>query len=163
MALDWIEDGLRQTRERAEQRRLASERRHDQSALIRKLGPDFMRALVTRAAAAVDEYRRRTNAEAHEIEFVAVPHEGLSVTRTAMPKVELECRPDYEAHAVYCNLARADEPDSENVERVFRLEFAVDEADNIELRCRERVFRTPDAAVEFLLKPVFFPFLYDRH
>jgi hypothetical protein len=76
-----------------------------------------MRRLVAKVVAAIDEYRRKTNPDGHEIGFVASLHEGFSVTKTTLPRVELEGRPDYEAHAVYYNMTRADDPESETVER----------------------------------------------
>jgi hypothetical protein len=157
MASDWIDEGLRHAQERAEQRRLASERRHHQTSVIKRRGPDLMRGLLAEVGAIIDEYRRKADPGGNEIEFEALPHEGFCVTKTTLPRVGLECRPDYEAHVLYCNMTRTGDQESDPVELVFSLYFTVDESDNVELRHGTRPFRSVNESVEFLLKPVLFP------
>lgn len=154
---DWIDEGLRHRREREEQQRLASERRLHQTAVIKAKGPDLMRRLVAEVGAVVDEYRRRSGAGGDEIEFEALPREGFCITRIRLPRVGLECHPDYELHVVYCNMTRADTHESETRELVFNLDMAVDDSDRIGLRHETRTFQALDEVVEFLLKPVLFP------
>lgn len=162
MARDWVDEGLRHTREPEEQQRLASQLRHHQASVIKEKGPDLMRGLVAEVRAVIDEYRRKAHGRNDEVEFEALPHEGFCVAKSKLPRVSLECRPDYEAHVLYCNVTRTDEPDRDTVESVFGLNFTVDESDHVELRQRSEVFQGVDEAVEFLLKPVLFP-LVDRH
>lgn len=162
MARGWVDEGLRHTQEREEQQRLASQLRHHQASVIKEEGPDLMRGLVAEVRAVIDEYRRKAHGRNDEVEFEALPHEGFCVARPKLPRVSLECRPDYEAHVLYCNVTRTDEPDRDTVESVFNLNFTVDESNHVELRQGSEVFQGVDEAVEFLLKPVLFP-LVDRH
>lgn len=162
MAGNWIDEGLRHTRERADERRRALEDRQHRTSVIKGNGPDLMRRLVAEVAAIIDEYGRKAGSGSHEIEFEALPHEGFCVAKTTTPKVGLECRPDYEGHVLYCNMTRTDDPASDTVELVFSLDFVVDDSDNVELRHETRIFQRVDDAVEFLLKPVLFPLL-DQH
>ena len=155
MTRPWIDEGLRHRRDREEQQRLASERRLHQAAVIKEKGPDLMRRLVAEAGTVVDEYRRETGGD--DIEFEELPREGFCITRARLPRVGLECRPDYELHVVYCNMTRGDTLDSETRELVFNLDLTVDDADRIVLRHETRTFQAPDEIVEFLLKPVLFP------
>lgn len=157
MASDWIDEGLRHARDRAEQRRLASEHRQHQTSVVKAKGPDLMRALVAQVSAIIDEYRRKADAGSDEIEFEALPHEGFCVTKTTLPKAGLECHPDYEAHVLYCNMTRAGDQGGDLVESVFSLDFTVDESDNVRLCHKTQMFESVDEAVEFLLKPVLFP------
>ena len=157
MARDWIDQGLRQMRERDEQRRLASTRRLQKTAIIKEKGPDLMRQLVEEAAAAVNEYQQKAQADSIEVEFEMLPEEGFCVTRSAAPKVTLECRPGYETHAVYCNVTRMDDPESEPQEIIFSLEITVDDSDRIALRHETTTFPNIGEVAEFLLKPVLFP------
>jgi len=157
MASKWIDEGLRHTRERAEQRRLASERRQHQTSVVKGKGPDLMRGLVAQVSAIIDEYRRKADAGGNEIEFDALPNEGFCVTKTTLPKSGLECHPDYEAHVLYCNMTRTGDRESDSVELVFSLDFTLDESDNVRLCHKTRMFESVDEAVEFLLKPVLFP------
>jgi hypothetical protein len=157
MTRDWIDQGLRQVREREEQQRLASRRRLHHAAVIKEKGPDLMSRLVAEAGAVVAEYRQRAPAGSSEIEFETLPHEGFLVTRSALPKVGLECRPGYETHAVYCNMTRVEDHETEPQEMVFSLTMTVDESDRIGLRTETVTFAGVDEVVEFLLKPVLFP------
>jgi hypothetical protein len=159
MARDWIDQGLRQMREREEQQRLASKRRHDQAAVIKEKGPDLMRRLVAEVGAVVAEYRQKAPPGSNEIELETLPHEGFCITRSTLPKVALECRPGYETHAVYCNMTRIGDSESDAQEFVFSLGMTVDESDRIAL-CHETVaFPSVGEVVKFLLKPVLFPTL----
>jgi hypothetical protein len=157
VARDWIDEGLSHTREREEQQRLASERRLHQTAVIKEKGPDLMRRLVAEVGAVVDEYRHEARVGSHEIEFEALPREGFCVTKVKLPNGSLECRPDYEAHVVYCNMTRTDNEGSDAQEWVFSLDITVDDSDKIALRHETRAFQTLDEVVEFLLRPVLFP------
>jgi hypothetical protein len=157
VARDWIDEGLRHTQEREEEQRLASQRRLHQTAVIKEKGPDLMRRLVTEVGAVLDEYRHRARVGSNEIEFEVLPREGFCVTKTEFPRVGLECRPDYEAHVVYCNMTRADNHEGDTRESVFSLEMTADDSDTIALRHEARTFQTLDEVVEFLLKPVLFP------
>jgi hypothetical protein len=157
MARDWIDEGLRHLQERAEQQRLASEHRHHQMSVIKEKGPVLMRGLLDEIRAVVDEYRSKARAGSQEIAFEELPHEGFFVTRTTQPKVDLQCRPGYEAQVLYCNMTRVDDHETDPVELVFSLDFGLDESDSVELREGPRVFKTVGEAVEFLLKPVLFP------
>jgi len=154
---DWIDEGLRHRREREEQQRLTSERRLHQTAVIKEKGPDLMRRLVAEVGAVVAEYRRRTGAGSDEIEFEELPREGFCLTRARLPRVGLECRPDYELHVVYCNMTRADTHQSETRELVFNLDMTVDDSNRIAVRHETKTFQAPDEIAEFLLKPVLFP------
>jgi hypothetical protein len=118
-----------------------------------------MRELLAEVGATIDEYRRKADPGGNEIEFEALPHEGFCVTKTTLPRVGLECRPDYAAHVLHCNMTRAGDQESKPVELAFSLDFTVDESDNVELRRGTRPFRRVNEAVEFLLKPVLFPLL----
>ena len=157
VARDWIEQGLRHAQEREEQQRTASQRRLHQAAVIKENGPDVMRRLVAEVGAVLDEYRHQTRPGGDEIEFEVLPREGFCVTKTKLPSVGLECRPDYEAHVVYCNMTRADNHEGDTRESVFSLDMTVDDSDKIALRHDARTFQTLDEVVEFLLKPVLFP------
>jgi hypothetical protein len=161
MARSWIEEGLQHARERAEQLRLSAERRGHQAAVIKQQGPAVMRAVVTEVRAVVDEYQRAAETAASGVEFEELPHEGFCVTRTTAPRVELQCRPSYETQAVYCNMTRSNNPPGEPVERVFSLDFAVDESERVVVREGGRVFAGAADIVEFLVKPVLFPPLED--
>jgi len=156
VAHDWIDEGLRHTQEREEQQRLASLRRLHQTAVIREKGPDLMRRLVTEVGAALDEYRLRARVDSNDIDFEVLPREGFCVTKAMLPRVGLECRPDYDAHVVYCNMTRADNQEGDTRESVFGLDMTVDDSDTIALRHDARTFQTLDEVVEFLLKPVLF-------
>ena len=157
MARNWIEEGLQHTRDRAEQLRLAAERRTHQASVIKQKGPAVMRAVVTEVRAAIDEYKRAAKAASSDVEFEELPHEGFCVMRITPPRVELQCRPSYETQAVYCNMTRSNDPPGEPVERVFSLDFAVDESEQVVLRDGARVLHTAGDTVEFLVKPVLFP------
>jgi len=157
MAHDWIDEGLRQMREREEQHRLASERRLHQTAVIKEKGPDLMRRLVAEVGTVVDEYRQRARLGSNQIEFEVLPREGFCVTRATFPRVRLECRPGYETQVVYCNMTRTDNHESAAQELVFSLGITVDESDKIVLRHETGAFQTVDEVLEFLLKPVLFP------
>jgi hypothetical protein len=157
VARGWIDEGLRHAREHEEQQRLVSERRLHQTAVIKEKGPDLMRRLVAEVGAVLDEYRHEARVGSSEIEFEALPREGFCVTKAKLPRVSLECRPDYEAHVVYCNMTRADLHEGDTRESVFSLDMTVDDSDTITLRHETRAFQTLDDVVEFLLKPVLFP------
>ncbi|MBI3319447.1 MAG: hypothetical protein HYZ89_02515 [Candidatus Omnitrophica bacterium] len=157
MIRDWIDEGLRNTRERANQQQLASEHRHHQTAVIKAKGPELMRAVVAAVGAAVEEFRHKAQSGRNEIEFEALPHEGFCVTKTTLPKVGLECRPEYETHVLCCNMTRVGDQETDTVEWVFSLDFTVDESNNVALRHGSGVLHSADEAVEFLLKPVLFP------
>lgn len=155
MAHNWIDEGLQHASERAEGRRAAVEQRHHRTALIKEKGPELMRGIFTEIQAVIDEYRRK--AGMGRVEFQLLPREGFSVSRITPPRVGLECRPDYEMHALYCNLTRTVDLESEIVEWPFSLEFLANESDRVELRSGSRSFHEVDEVVEFLLKPVLFP------
>lgn len=157
VARDWIDEGVRHTREREEQQRLASERRLHQTAVIKEKGPDLMRRLVAEVGAAVEEYKHTARAGSNEIEFDQLPGEGLCVTKVKLPSVGLECRPDYETHVVYCNMTRTDTHEGHTQEFVFNLDITVDDSDKIGFRHETSALQTLDEVVEFLLKPVLFP------
>jgi hypothetical protein len=159
MAHDWIDQGLRQMGEREEQHRLASERRLHQATVIKGKGPDMMRRLVAEVGVLVDEYRQRARLGSSEIEFEALPGEGFCVTRAKLPRVSLECRPGYETHVVYCNMARTDNHESAPQEFVFSLGITVDDSEKIVLCHETKAFETLDEVLEFLLKPVLSPTL----
>jgi len=154
---EWLDEGLRQMREREEQHRLASERRLRHTAVIKEKGPDLMRRLVAEVGALVHEYRQKTGLGSNEIEFEALPGEGFCVTKAKFPRVSLECRPGYETHIVYCNMTRTDNHENAPREWVFSMDITVDDSNKIVLRHEKRAFETSDEVVEFLLKPVLFP------
>jgi len=116
-----------------------------------------MRALVAGVAAAAEEYRQKTAADPAAFEFEPLPHEGFYVAKIAPPKVMLECRPDYGTHVVYCNLTHIDDAGGEPIERLFSLNFTVDEGGAVILTEGNRVFHRVDELVERILKPVMFP------
>ena len=157
MARDWIDQGLQQMREREEKQLLASRRRHEQTTVIKEKGPDLMRRLVAEAGAVVTEYQQKAGAGGSAIEFETLPQEGFRVTRSGLPKVALECRPGYETHALYCNMTRIDDRESDPQEIVFSLGIAVDDSNRITLRHESVAFPSLDDVVEFLLRPVLFP------
>jgi hypothetical protein len=156
MARDWIERGLQQVRKREQLYRAAAERRAHHAAVVKERAPDVMRRLVAEVEASVDEYRRLVQ---DGIQYEALPHEGFCVTRVTPPRVELQCRPDYESGAVYCNLARTDDPETEPQELVFNLGFAVHEDDQVALSYETRTFQTVAEVAELLLGQVLFPTL----
>jgi len=157
MGRNWIDEGLRHTREREEEQRLASEQKLHRAAVIKEKGPDVMRRLVAEVGAVVDEYRNKARVGNDEVEFEALPREGFCVRKAKLPTVGLECRPVYEEHVVYCNMTRTDSHENDARELVFNLDITVDDSDKIALRHETRAFPTLDEVVEFLLKPVLFP------
>jgi hypothetical protein len=159
MGRDWIDEGLRQTPAREQQRQVASERRRREAATIAARAPELMRQLVAEIGAALDEYRQKAPGRSDDIEFELLPHEGFSITKGSFPKVYLECRPDYAGHVLYCNLSRTDGEDSEISVRelAFTLHFAVSDSDVVALRREPRTFQGAGEAAEFLLEPVLFP------
>ena len=159
MAHEWIDQGLRQMRQREEQLRLASERRLHQAAIIKEKGADLMGRLLSEVGAAVDWFKQRAPLGGHEVEFEALPHEGFCVTRANLPRVSLECRPGYETHVLYCNLTRSDSRESGPQEFVFSLSMTVDDSDAVVLSHETRAFQHLEEVLEFLLKPVLFPAL----
>ena len=159
MGRGWIERGLRQVREREQLYRAAVERRAHQAAIVKQKAPDLMRQLVAEVEAALDEYRGLTQGESDRIQYEALPHEGFCITRITPPRVELECRPDYELQVVYCNLTRTDDPQIDPQELVFNLAFSVSDADQVALGHETRTFQTAAEAAEFLLGQVLFPTL----
>ena len=156
MARDWIERGLHQVREREQLYRAAAERRAHHAAVIKEKAPDVMRRLVAEVEASVDEYRRLAQ---DGIQYEALPREGFCITRVTPPRVELQCRPDYELGAVYCNLSRTDDPETEPQELVFNLGFTVNESDQVALCYETRTFQAVAEAAELLLGQVLFPTL----
>jgi len=159
MGREWIDEGLRQTPAREQQRQLASEHRRHQAAVIAAQAPELMRQLVVEIGAALDEYREKASPRADAITFERLPQDGFSLTKATFPKVSLECRPDYAAQVVYGNVSRTDqEADEIRVrELAFTLQFTVSDADVIALRREPRVFHHASDAAEFLLEPVLFP------
>jgi hypothetical protein len=157
MSRHWIDEGLQREVDREAQERLATERRHHHSGVIREKGPEVMRQLLAEVTAVLDEYARKAAPGRSQVDFRTLPHEGFRVERTTPPGVLLECRPDYEAQLVYCSLTRAEDDDSEVRELPFTLHMVVDEHDRIALRHEAEIFDSVDAAVEFLVKPVLFP------
>jgi hypothetical protein len=155
MAHGWIDEGLQHARERAEGRRVAVEQSHHRKTVIREKGPELMRGIFAEVQAVIDEFRHK--AGAGHLEFQLLPREGFSLTRVTPPRVGLECRPDYEMHALYCNMTRTADLEGEIVEWPFSLEFITDDSDRVELRSGSRTFHAVDEVVEFLLKPVLFP------
>ncbi len=161
MARSWIDEGVQHARERAEGQRAAVEQRHHRTTVIREKGPELMRGIFAEVQGVIDEYQRK--AGAGRVEFQLLPREGFSVTRITPPRVGLECRPDYEMHALYCNMTRTAVLESEIVEWPFSLEFIASESDRVELRSGSRAFHEVDEVVEFLLKPVLFPSVDAHH
>src|SRR5262245_60467424 len=123
MPRDWVDEGLRHTREREEQQRAESARRHHHTAVIKEKGPDLMRELVKEVRGVIDEFRSKAAGTGEQVEFEELPREGFCVTRPDPPRVVLECRPDYEAHVLYCNATRTEDHDGETSESVFNLNF----------------------------------------
>jgi hypothetical protein len=156
MARNWIERGLQEVREREQLYRAAAERRAHHAAVVKEKAPDVMRRLIAEVEASLDEYRGLTR---DGIQYEALPHEGFCVTRLMPPRVELQCRPDYESGAVYCNLSRTDDPETEPQELVFNLGFTVDDTDQVALCYEGRTFQTVAEAAELLLGQVLFPTL----
>lgn len=157
MPYNWIDEGLQHEREWADQQRVASKHRLQQTSVIKEKGPPLMRELVAQVGGAVDEYRRKARTSSTELEFTVLPHEGFSVAKLTLPRVALECRPDYEAHALWCNMTRIEDQESEPEERLFSLDFTADESNTIRLNYGTRAFQTVDEAVECVLKTVLFP------
>jgi hypothetical protein len=159
MGRDWIDEGLRQTPVREQQRQLASEHRRHLAATIAAKGPELMRQLVAEVGAAFEEYRQKAPTAADDLLLERLPQEGFSITKAGFPKVFLECRPDYAGQVVYCNLSRTDREASEiRVREVaFNLHFTVTESDVVALRREPRIFQSPSDVAEFLLEPVLFP------
>ena len=106
MGRDWIDEGLRQTPTREQQRELASERRRRQAATIVAKAPELMRQLVAEIGAALDEYRQKAATRADAITFERLPQDGFSLTKASFPKVSLECRPDDAAQVLSGNRSR---------------------------------------------------------
>jgi hypothetical protein len=159
MARDWIERGLVQVREREQLYRAAAERRAHQAAIVKEKAPDVARRLVAEVEASLDEYHRLAESESNRIQYEPLPHEGFCVTRIAAPRVELQCRPDYESGVVYCNLTRTKDPDTEPQELVFNLSFTVDDSDSVALCYETRTFHSAPELAELLLAQVLFPTL----
>jgi hypothetical protein len=157
MGRDWIDEGLRQTPAREQQRQLASERRQRQAAMIATQAPELMRRLVAEVGAALDEYRQKARVGADDIEFEPLPHEGFSITKTSHPSVYLECRPSYDRQVLHCNLGRTDRDEGEIRESAFNLHFTVSDSDMVALRHEGRIFQNASDPAEFLLKRVLFP------
>jgi hypothetical protein len=154
----WIDEGLSHIGERAGQERMALERRQRQTSAIKRHGPELMRQLISEVRAVIDEFSQKAPGDSRGgLEFEALPHEGFFVTRLVRPRVGLECRADYEAHVVYCNMTRTDNSAGDISESAFNLNFTVDEADTVGLRHDTHVFKNVDEAVEYLLTPVLFP------
>ena len=161
MGRDWIDEGLRHEPEREAQQRLDSEHYHHDTSVIKEKGPDFMHRLVREVRDVIEEYRCKAHGSNDEVHFEELPHEGFCVTKIPLPRVSLECHPDYEAHLLCCNMTRTDGRESEPTERMFSLGLTLNESGNVQLRQESRIFRTVDEAAECILKPVLFP-LVDR-
>ena len=159
MGREWIDEGLRDERDREAFYLLAAERRRREASTIRAKGPELMRRLVAEAGAVVDEYRRKIGGGSTAGEYETLPHEGFSLARTQWPKVVLECRPDYAAHALACSMTRTDDHDSDPTEWLFALTLTLDESDDVRLLHGPRLFKNAEEAAECLLKPVLFPLL----
>jgi hypothetical protein len=159
MPRQWIDEGLQREPVREELQRRALEERHHETSVIKEKGPILMRELLAEARAAIDEYRSKARLNNKEIQFEGLPHEGFCVAKTMLPKTDLECRPDYEAHLLYCSMTRIDDHESDPVESLFSLTFAVGDSNNVRLARGTRTFLTVEEAVEHLLKPVLFPLL----
>ena len=158
MGRDWIDEGLRQTPTREQQRQLALERRQRQAATIAAKAPELMRRLVAEVGAALDEYRQKALVRADDIEFEPLPHEGFSITKASRhPSMYLECRPSYDGQVLHCNLSRTDRDEGEIRESAFNLHFTVSDSDVVALRHEGRIFQNASDPAEFLLKPVLFP------
>jgi hypothetical protein len=159
MGRAWIDEGLRQTPTREQQRQLASKHRQQQAAVIADKGPELMRQLVAEISAALDEYRQKAATRADAITFGRLPQDGFSLTKASFPKVSLECRADYAAQVLYGNLSRTDQEAHEIRVRelAFTLQFTVSDGDVIALRREPRVFHHVSDAAQFLLEPVLFP------
>ena len=159
MGREWIDEGLRQTPAREQQRQRASEHRRQQAAVIAAKAPELMRQLVAEMGAALEEYRQKASTRAAAITFERLPQDGFSLTKASFPKVSLECRPDYAAQVLYGNLSRTDQEAHEIRVRelAFTLQFTVSDAEVIALRREPRVFHTASEAAQFLLEPVLFP------
>ena len=155
----WIDEGLRHEREREAQQLRRSENRHLATSVIKTQGPALMRRLVAEVGAVVDEYRRKAQIGGHDLEFATLPHEGFCLSKTRMPRVGLECRPDYDAHILSCNLTRTDDQESDPTEWMFNLDLALDAAGNITLHSGTRAFEGVDDAVQYMVRPVLFPLL----
>jgi hypothetical protein len=110
---------------------------------------------------AIEEYRQKAHVSDRDLQFEVLPHEGFCITKTALPRVVLECRPDYDAHTACCNLTHVFDQESEPVERLFNLTFSIDAGGNVALMHGNRILRQVDEAVEALLKPVLFPLWAD--
>jgi hypothetical protein len=156
MGRDWIEEGLRETTAREQQRPLASEHRQRQAATIAAKAPELMRGLLAEVGAALDEYRQKAPERADDMVFDLLPHEGFSITKASFPQTYLECRPNYAGHVLCCNFSRTDLEESRVYESAFNLLFTVNDSDEVVL-LRERKFQNPSAVAEFLLKPALFP------
>ena len=159
MGHKWIDEGLRQAVDRAEQEALAAERERHRAAVVGHHAPDLMLRLVSAIGAVVEEYKEKARVGSDEIEFEPLPRESFRVTKVTFPSVNLECHPDYEGHVVYCNLARTESHESGARELEFALEITADDLDTLAFRDDKRSFATVDEAAEFLLKPVLFPSL----
>lgn len=157
MGRRWIDEGLQHRRGSEEHVRRAAERRLHEASVIKEKGPALMRQLAEEIGAAVAEYREKAVAGDEEIVFEELPGGGFSVERRHLPSIALECRPDYEAHVIYCNMARTDNQETDVRESVFNLHFAVDEAGHVRFRDETGHLRGVDETGEFLLKPVLFP------
>ena len=157
MAPDWIDEGLRREREAEHQQRLRLEHRRDESAVINEKAPRLMQDIVRAIGSAIEEYRRKASVDETELQFEVLPHEGFCVNKITLPRVVLECRPDYDSQVLCCNMTRVDDHASEPVERVFNLAFSVDTSNNIALTKGTRTLQRVDEAVETLLIPVLFP------
>jgi hypothetical protein len=157
MGRDWIEEGLRETPAREQQRQLASERRQRQAATIAAKAPELMRGILAEVGAALDEYREKAPEHADDIQFELLPHEGFSITKASFPKVYLECRPDYVGQVLFCNLSRTDRAESQTRGSAFTLHFTMNDSDEVALLPSAGSFQNASAVGEFLLKPVLFP------
>jgi hypothetical protein len=154
---DWIDEGLRSTPAREQQRQLASERRRRQAATITDKAPELMRRLVAEVGAALNEYRQKARVRADDIEFEPLPHEGFSITKASHPSMYLECRPSYDGQVLHCNLSRTDRDEGDIREWAFNLHFMASDSDVVLLRHEGRIFENASDTAEFLLKPVLFP------
>ena len=130
MGREWIDEGLRQTPAREQQRQLASEHRRHQATAIAAKAPELMRQLVAEIGAALDEYRQKASTRADAIAFERLPQDGFSLTKASFPKVSLECRPDYAGQVLLCNLSRTDKDEHEIKVRelAFTLPFTVSDS-----------------------------------
>jgi hypothetical protein len=156
MAREWLDEEFRRAPEREEQRHLAAQHRLYLESVIARNGPDVMRRLLDEVDAVVAEYRRESRISV-EVGVERLPQEGFSITTTGFPRMYLECRPEYTAQVVCCNLSRTDDAERDTRELIFNLHFTVDDHEHVGLRHEARIFQTVDAAVQFLLRPVLFP------